>query len=84
MIRAGHVKQQTIGEYARGTCDRQFAFCQQLLIDHNFVESPGAEPERLNPEVHTVFKELILQLQVLRRKESAFAPQDGLQLFHGL
>ncbi len=56
---------------------------QQFLVEHDFAEAPGAELERLQPEIQAVFEEPVLQLQVLRRQEGAFGPENGLQLFHG-
>ncbi len=58
------------------------AIRQQFLVEHDFAETPGAKLERLQPEIQTVFEEPVLKLQVLRCQESAFGPENGLQLFH--
>ena len=74
----GNLEGKPVRKDARGARDRQLPVGQQFLVEHDFVEAPGAELQRLYPEVHAVFQELVLKLQMLGRQKSAFAPKNGL------
>src|SRR5208337_3528447 len=53
-IRLGNLEHQSIGKNARRARNRKLTFTQQLLIQRELAETPGAELQRLQTEIQRV------------------------------
>ena len=76
------IEEKSVGEDATRPREGEVAGGQLLLIDHQLGKPPRAEPQSFEAELQRVFKEPVLQLEVLRGKERAFGPDDRLKTLH--
>jgi hypothetical protein len=55
---------------------------QRFLVDFEADHAPIRKQGDIEPELQALFQKVVVNLEVLRRQEHSFRPDDAPQVFH--